>query len=256
MHTFAQELKASKQSDYAKSSMPGRALSGQNRDMHPILHLQRTIGNQAVQRLPEPQLQHDCPCGGGCPKCQATHPVSSIQRTQLEPPSLTPQDVLHFQNTTGNQAVSRHTAQTTENASQIPVVQRAPSNYIFRAPGKRRGRRSVKCSNIGIILISDKGNVDDSSLRGKSMAPGSRIAIYNSHRANTYAFEFIPNANFSPSWLKMYPALPPGTTGSGQRYLRSHMRIISVKKPKNIKQSINAGVIIDGFTFTRFKICP
>ena len=33
--------------------MPGRALSSQSRDLHAILHLQRTIGNQAAQRLPE-----------------------------------------------------------------------------------------------------------------------------------------------------------------------------------------------------------
>ena len=65
---------------------------------HLLLQLQQTIGNQAVQRLlqaklkiglpgdqyeqeadrvadqvmrlPDPQLQRACPCGGGCPKCQ------------------------------------------------------------------------------------------------------------------------------------------------------------------------------------------
>jgi hypothetical protein len=31
--------------------MPGRAHFGQSRQANPILHLQRTIGNQAVQQL-------------------------------------------------------------------------------------------------------------------------------------------------------------------------------------------------------------
>jgi len=135
MRTFAQKPKATQQTKSVKSTHPARALfSGQSRDVHFILQLQRTIGNQAVQRLlqsnaeelqagsattasthfghdfsripifspspvqvqpkltvsapgdmyeqeadrvadqvmrmPEPQLQHGCPCGGGCPKCR------------------------------------------------------------------------------------------------------------------------------------------------------------------------------------------
>lgn len=51
MRTFVQKPKATKQSDSVKSSMPSRVLSRQNRDEPFILHLQRTIGNQAVQQL-------------------------------------------------------------------------------------------------------------------------------------------------------------------------------------------------------------
>lgn len=57
MRTFTQKPKASKPSDSAKSSMPGRALSRQNRDTYPILYLQRTIGNQAVQRLLQSKIE-------------------------------------------------------------------------------------------------------------------------------------------------------------------------------------------------------
>ena len=53
MHTFAQKPKANQQATSAKSTTPGRALLGQGREVNSILHLQRTIGNQAVQRLLE-----------------------------------------------------------------------------------------------------------------------------------------------------------------------------------------------------------
>lgn len=51
MHTFAQKSRATQQATSAKSIIPGRAHLGQNRGVSSILHLQRTIGNQAVQRL-------------------------------------------------------------------------------------------------------------------------------------------------------------------------------------------------------------
>ncbi len=53
MRTFAQKLKATQQTRSAKSTLPGRAQLGQSREVSSILHLQRLIGNQAVQRLLE-----------------------------------------------------------------------------------------------------------------------------------------------------------------------------------------------------------
>ncbi len=51
MRTFTQKPKAVQQSESAKSLMPDRALSGQNLAASFSIHLQRTIGNQAVQQL-------------------------------------------------------------------------------------------------------------------------------------------------------------------------------------------------------------
>src|SRR5918999_1312641 len=51
MRTFAQKPKATQQTTSAKSTIPGRAHFGQSHEVNPILHLQRTIGNQAVQRM-------------------------------------------------------------------------------------------------------------------------------------------------------------------------------------------------------------
>src|SRR5262245_29159578 len=50
MHTLAQKPKAAQQTTSTKSTIPGRAHFGQSREASSILHLQRTIGNQAVQR--------------------------------------------------------------------------------------------------------------------------------------------------------------------------------------------------------------
>jgi hypothetical protein len=58
MRTFAQKRKSIQQTDSARSAKPGRALFGQNPDVHSILHLQRTIGHQVVQWLP--QAEPDC----------------------------------------------------------------------------------------------------------------------------------------------------------------------------------------------------
>ena len=51
MRTFAQKPKATQQTTPAKSAILSRAQFGRSRDPNSILNLQRTIGNQAVQRL-------------------------------------------------------------------------------------------------------------------------------------------------------------------------------------------------------------
>ena len=51
MNTFAQKPKGTRQATSAKSTKPGQSLLGQSRNVYSILQLQRTIGNQAVQRL-------------------------------------------------------------------------------------------------------------------------------------------------------------------------------------------------------------
>jgi Domain of unknown function (DUF4157) len=51
MRTFAQKPKATQQADAATSATPDRARLGQTRDVHSILHVQRTIGNHTEQRM-------------------------------------------------------------------------------------------------------------------------------------------------------------------------------------------------------------
>src|SRR5918912_1531041 len=51
MHTRAQKPKATQQTTPAKSTKPAQAHFGHSREVSSILHLQRTVGNQAVQRL-------------------------------------------------------------------------------------------------------------------------------------------------------------------------------------------------------------
>lgn len=53
MRTFAQKQKVSKQTASAKSTISDRVDFGQSREANSILHLQRTIGNQAMQSLPQ-----------------------------------------------------------------------------------------------------------------------------------------------------------------------------------------------------------
>lgn len=51
MRIFAQKSKATQQTTPTKSMIPARAHFGQSHEVRDILHLHRTIGNQAVQRL-------------------------------------------------------------------------------------------------------------------------------------------------------------------------------------------------------------
>src|SRR5215467_2994785 len=53
MHICAAKLKTTHQTTSAESTLAGRTHSGQSHEVDTILHLQRTIGNQAVQRLLE-----------------------------------------------------------------------------------------------------------------------------------------------------------------------------------------------------------
>lgn len=53
MRAFAQKPKANPQATFTKATLPDRAHSRQSRVLNSIHHLQRTIGNQAVQRLLE-----------------------------------------------------------------------------------------------------------------------------------------------------------------------------------------------------------
>src|SRR5215471_20595370 len=51
MRTFAQKPKAPHQATPAKPTRPARSHFGQSPELNSILHLQRTIGNQALQRM-------------------------------------------------------------------------------------------------------------------------------------------------------------------------------------------------------------
>ena len=51
MRTFVQKPKTTQQTTSAKSLIPGRAHFEQSREVDSMLHLQRTIGNPAVQQM-------------------------------------------------------------------------------------------------------------------------------------------------------------------------------------------------------------
>ena len=76
MRTVAQKPKAPKRTASAKPAISGRAWTGQSPGMDPILHLQRTIGNQAVQRLLEADTGDD-----KAPVQLSGKPAASANRT-------------------------------------------------------------------------------------------------------------------------------------------------------------------------------
>jgi hypothetical protein len=57
VRTFTEKLKTTQQTTSPKVTVPTRSRIGQRNQVHSILHLQRTIGNQTVQRLIESVTQ-------------------------------------------------------------------------------------------------------------------------------------------------------------------------------------------------------
>ena len=57
MRTVAHKPKGTEKTKPVQSTNPGRALSGQRPDVRSIRHLQRTIGNHAIQRLPQSKTE-------------------------------------------------------------------------------------------------------------------------------------------------------------------------------------------------------
>jgi hypothetical protein len=76
MRTFAQKPKATHQTTSGKSTISGRAHFGQGREVESMLHLQRTIGNQAVQQMVQPNAEElEVGLGRMGPPCFAQIPV-------------------------------------------------------------------------------------------------------------------------------------------------------------------------------------
>jgi hypothetical protein len=100
MRTFAQKPKATQPTTPAKS-IPGRAHVGQTRDPNSVLNLQRTIGNQAVQRLLEGNTGNDEKDSSTAATPRVGHEFSQIPahspapvRTQPQLAVSTPEDAL------------------------------------------------------------------------------------------------------------------------------------------------------------------
>jgi outer membrane protein OmpA-like peptidoglycan-associated protein len=84
MRTFAQKPKATQQTRSAKSTIPAQGHFGQSPEVRSTLHLQRTIGNQAVQRMFQVDTEQ--------PEVELTEPASprfghDYSRIPLHPPA-------------------------------------------------------------------------------------------------------------------------------------------------------------------------
>jgi hypothetical protein len=79
MRTFAQKPKATQQTTSSKSAKPSRAFLSQSRDVQSILHLQRTIGNQAVLRLLQTATEKLDASSESSASTRSTHDFSHIR---------------------------------------------------------------------------------------------------------------------------------------------------------------------------------
>lgn len=86
MRTFAQKPKAPQQTTSAKCAIAGRAHFGIGCDVNSILHLQRTIGNQAVQRMMQ---THDEGLNAGLASTTSAHFGYDFCRIPIQSPTPT-----------------------------------------------------------------------------------------------------------------------------------------------------------------------
>lgn len=104
MRTFAQKLKATQQTAPTKSTTSGHAHFGHDSSQVPIhapvagvIQTQLAISqpgdefereaagvSEQVVRMPEPQPQRTCACGGACPTCQTERPGQEHERVQTK----------------------------------------------------------------------------------------------------------------------------------------------------------------------------
>lgn len=78
MRTFAQKQNASHKAKSTTTAKPSRAFSGQCSEVRSILHLQRTIGNQAVQRLLQANSEELEACSASTTPARFAHDLSLI----------------------------------------------------------------------------------------------------------------------------------------------------------------------------------
>jgi hypothetical protein len=78
MRTFAQKQNSTQEAKFTSSARPGRALSGQSHKVKTTIHLQRTIGNQAVQRLIHVNAENLEVGSGTSAKARLAHDLSRI----------------------------------------------------------------------------------------------------------------------------------------------------------------------------------
>jgi hypothetical protein len=91
MRTFTQKPEASQRTASAKSTVPSEAHIGQGLEVNSIHHLQRTIGNQAVQRM----LQTDAPeHEAGLTRSALPRFAHDLSRIRIHPPEAAVQTKL------------------------------------------------------------------------------------------------------------------------------------------------------------------
>src|SRR5262245_25936083 len=84
MRTFAQKPKAPQQAIPAKPTILGRAHFGHSHEVNSLLHLQRTIGNQPVQRLVQANFEE---LSTGSATTASTRFTQDFSRIPIHPPA-------------------------------------------------------------------------------------------------------------------------------------------------------------------------
>ena len=85
MRIVAEKPKTLQQVAPAKSTLPDRAHVGQSHEVHSILHLQRTIGNQAMQRLLQAYAEEFVAAGSAT--TASTRVEHDVSRMHVHPPA-------------------------------------------------------------------------------------------------------------------------------------------------------------------------
>lgn len=107
------------------------------------------------------------------PSAHQSHPAVIIQRAQLNPGSLTRQDVLYLHSTIGNRAVAQLLSQAPRNvdpADSCPVAQKQPAERLYGLPVQRQGvpeEEELQMKSNPAVLQQQEMEEDEELLQGK-----------------------------------------------------------------------------------------
>ncbi len=173
MRTFAQKAKASQQTTSTKSAKPSRPFFGQSREVNSIFHLQRTIGNQAVQRLLEINTWDVQENSTATPIARFGHDFSRIP---IHPPSARPIQTKLAINKPGNEFE--------QEADRVAEQVMCMSESSAQPPGQREGE---------VALVHTKPVTEPPSYIGQQAEEEEEVELIQAKEATDHSPEVDQN---------------------------------------------------------------
>jgi hypothetical protein len=223
MRTFAQKPKATQQTTSAKSTIPGRAHFGQSREVNSILHLQRTIGNQAVQRLLEVNTGDVKGDSTTTEIARFGHDFSRVRvhgsAPALAQPKLKlnrPGDVFEQEADRVADTVMRMSRPPIESAAGIVSLPIAASQTLHRTDDQHVRRQPLKGKEYAIAILENEGETEMAELLRRSDDEALESLLQDEEQAGSTTLQAKKRPEYAPGVRFDLDGRIQALRGSGQ----------------------------------------